>query len=155
MRAAAGLFVAALAAVCGAAAPAADCVHCSGYKDAECMAKNMTLFNKCNCGGGGCDCSGCCAGAAVATCCGYGPTAPGCSPQPPPPPATPVPSADCVTCSQFKDAVCFQKNYTIFSECNCGGGGCDCVSCCTGSAKTMCCSIVQHAPGCGNSSSKV
>lgn len=65
------------------------------------------------------------------------------SPPPPPPPT-------CVGCAQFKDPVCLTKNYTLFSECNCGGGGCDCLSCCTGRARNACCAIVPHASGCSS-----
>eukprot|EP01043_Picozoa_sp_COSAG02_P024067 COSAG02_NODE_1304_length_13353_cov_92.513883_3_plen_122_part_00 len=56
----------------------------------------------------------------------------------------------CVGCAQFMDPDCFNSNYTLFSECNCGGGGCDCVSCCSGHARSACCGVVAHSPGCGN-----
>jgi hypothetical protein len=59
-----------------------------------------------------------------------------------------MPPKDCVTCSGFRDELCQQTNYTAFSECNCGGGGCDCSSCCAGQALSECCSVVPHASGC-------
>ena len=68
---------------------------------------------------------------------------------PPPPPATATMMLeDCVTCSGFRDQACLAKNYTAFSECNCGGGGCDCSSCCAGQAMSDCCSVAPHTSGC-------
>ena len=57
-------------------------------------------------------------------------------------------SQDCKTCAGFRDASCRVANYTAFSECNCGGGGCDCSSCCAGQAKSDCCSVAPSTSGC-------
>jgi hypothetical protein len=55
----------------------------------------------------------------------------------------------CETCAGFRDASCQNQNYTLFSECNCGGGGCDCASCCPGSAVANCCGVGgPSSPGC-------
>ena len=64
------------------------------------------------------------------------------------------PTRKCVGCAQFRDQSCLSANYTLFSECNCGGGGCDCVSCCSGQAKSACCGVVPHAPGCDSKPAK-
>ena len=53
----------------------------------------------------------------------------------------------CVGCAQFLDQSCLASNYTLFSECNCGGGG----SCCAGRAKSACCGVVPHSSGCNSS----
>lgn len=70
---------------------------------------------------------------------------------------TPAPQP-CAGCAGFMDAACLQANYTLFSGCNCGGGGCDCSLCCPGEATRECAATaagVRAAPpascagGCG------
>ena len=61
----------------------------------------------------------------------------------------------CDGCAQFMDPDCRNSNYTLFSECTCGGGGCDCLSCCAGRARSACCGVVPRSPGCGNFSHSV